>query len=126
DSKVNHDAVAQIAAAAHPIPLTFHRAIDYSITVNDDLKNMHPSVTRILASGMTQSAWSGRDQLAAWMAASGERFHFACAGGVTLENIAALYRITGVHEYHIGGAVRVNGMVDIERVKMAKQHLNTA
>ena len=126
DSRVDHAVMAQIIDHAYPVPFTFHRAIDYSITVEDDLEKMHPGVIKILASGMTQDVWSGRETLKKWVSSWGSRYKFVCAGGVTLENIADLATITGADVLHMGRAVRKNDIVDTELVRTAKQNMLTA
>lgn len=126
ENTINYAILSRVAEYAHPIPLTFHRAIDGCIEQADALNNLPNSVVRILSSGLNENAWEGRNQIKRWVTEWQPRFQFVCAGGVSLENLAELASLTRADVFHIGSAVRIDNRVDAELVKMAKDILSTA
>ncbi|MFN8374118.1 MAG: copper homeostasis protein CutC [Anaerolineae bacterium] len=105
----------QVAAAA-ATGLTFHRALDETRAPAAALDSLQGIATRILCSGGAANIWDGRTTMRQWVRTF-PQFTFACAGGVTLENLPELVRVTQAQQIHVGTAARTNGTVDREKVR---------
>jgi copper homeostasis protein len=123
ENEVNLPLVRQVKASARGLGLTFHRALDETRDPTAALDSLRGTATRILCSGGARSIWEGRAMLAQWVGQFPE-FSFACAGGVTLENLPELVRITQAQEYHVGSAARMHGVVNQEKVQALAAMLN--
>jgi copper homeostasis protein len=87
--------------AAHPLPVTFHRAIDVArdlIAALDVLIAM--GVARVLTSGGAPTALEGANTIAGLVARAGNALTIIAGGGVRAHNAAELVRRTGVREVH--------------------------
>jgi copper homeostasis protein len=103
--------------------ITVHRVIDH---VNDPfaaLQTLSQMIERVLCSGAPTDVYAGRITMGAWVKALGETIHFKCGGGITFENITAIQQAVNAPIYHVGGCVRKDGAVDLERVQQLKQRL---
>jgi copper homeostasis protein len=103
--------------------ITIHRVIDH---VNDpfaDLQKLSQIIGRVLCSGAPTDVYDGRNTMGKWVKALGETIHFKCGGGITFENIAAIQQAVNAPMYHVGGCVRKDGAVDLERVQQLNQRL---
>jgi copper homeostasis protein len=106
----------QVKAAARGVKLTFHRALDEANSPAAAVEALKGTAERLLCSGGAPNIWQGREQMGAWVRQHGDAFSFACAGGVTLDNLEELVRVTAAPEYHVGGAARTSGTVDLSKV----------
>jgi copper homeostasis protein len=125
DNEVDLALVKQVKASARGLRLTFHRALDETRNPTAALESLRGVATRILCSGGAPNIWDGRAAMAQWVGQF-TAFKFACAGGVTLENLGDLVRITQAQEYHVGSAARTNGIVDQEKVCVLAGALSAA
>ncbi len=105
-----------VVEAANPLPVTLHRALDSCRTPDDALRGLAGMVKRVLTSGPAPTAWEGRETFKRWVELYGQQYRFAASGGITLEQLPELVRMLGADEYHIGGAARTNGAVDVAKV----------
>jgi copper homeostasis protein len=137
DNTINLDLTRQIAAASHPLELTFHRAIDLAVGVvgavgavgstgepDSALRSLRGMARRILTSGQTDNVWDGRDVLNRWIKNYGADFTIACGGGIKFDNLAEIVRATNGPEYHVGTAAQTNGIVDTEKVRQMVKIIN--
>lgn len=108
-------------AAATPLPVTVHRALDGSSHPDKALRELRGVVPRVLTSGPAATAWEGRDTLWWWVAEFGDHFSFVPSGGLKMEQLAEFVALVGAPEYHLGGAARTNGVVDVTKVAQLKQ-----
>ena len=118
--------IQTISQAAAPLPVTVHRALDVSREPDAALERLHGMVSRILTSGPAATAWEGRETLRRWVQTHSTYFRFASSGGITLEQLPELVRVTNANEFHIGGAARTNGVVVVEKVRRLRQVLESA
>ena len=116
DGTLDIELIQQIAQSAHPLPLTVHRALEWSSNPDESLPQLVGLAKRILTSGKADSAPEGQASLKAWVEQYGEQIRFAAGGGIRLSNIRAIADFTGVHECHVGTAAQTNGVVDVEKV----------
>lgn len=99
---------AGLVAAARPLSVTFHRAIDESSDQAAALEDVLAlGVDRLLTSGGAATALDGADVIAAQVRRAAGRLTILAGGGVTESAAAELVRRTGVTELHF--SARANG-----------------
>jgi len=95
-------AMRRLIAAAHPLPVTFHRAFD--VCKEDPFDALEKIIdlgcTRLLTSGMAKTAWDGRDLIARLVQRAGDRLILLAGRGVNPGNIKSLAAVTGAREFH--------------------------
>ena len=109
--------VERVAQAAAPIPLTVHRALDFSLEPEPALAGLIGIVPRVLTSGPASTAWEGRLALANWVSRYGNNLEFVVAGRLKLEQLAELITLVRAPAYHFGSAARSGNSVDVEKVR---------
>lgn len=109
--------IRRIAEVAAPVPLTVHRALEWSSNPAEALPELVGLATRVLTSGPANSAPEGVAGLRKWVATYGAHFRFAAAGGIRLDNIRLIAETTGVDQCHVGTAARTAGVVDAVKVR---------
>lgn len=86
---------------AHPMEVTFHRAIDMARDIESALEDVILTGSdRLLTSGAEQSAMLGRDRIRELVRASDGRIRVMVCGGVRAENVREILQATGALEYH--------------------------
>ena len=125
DNIVDVDLTSQIARAAHPLELTFHRAIDVSQNVDTALLLLKGTVQRILTSGQADNVWDGRVKLNEWIKQYGQDFIIACGGGIRIEQLDEMVQVINAPEYHLGSAVQTNQVVDSAKVRRVLEIINS-
>ena len=102
---------AEIAHAANGVALTFHRAFDDAVRQDEALEwlaQLRP-IDRVLTSG-GHGDWNVRlARLKRWGGTL--RPSVLVGGGLTLDNLAAVAGIPGIHEVHVGRAARAGALV---------------
>ncbi|HIG10312.1 MAG: copper homeostasis protein CutC [bacterium] len=99
--RVDRAALRRFMRAAGPLPLTFHRAFDWSTQPAADLEVLvEQGVRRVLTSGGAAQAALGHDKLKDLVQQSGERIEIVGAGGIRAANAAELVRHTGLQALH--------------------------
>ena len=95
-------AMRRLVAAAHPLPVTFHRAFD--VAVGDPFEDLEAVIAlgcaRLLTSGRAPSAWDGRGLLSRLVRRASGRLIVMPGKGVTPAILPALSAFTRAHEYH--------------------------
>ena len=107
---VDRQQMRRFCDAAHPLPVTFHRAIDAArapIEVLDALIAL--GVARVLTSGGAPTALEGVDAIARLVARAGSALTIIAGGGVRAQNVGEIVRRTGVREIH----ARVSQTADV-------------
>jgi copper homeostasis protein len=102
DNQVDVNNTRRLAAAAYPLPVTFHKAIDVMENPVDGVKQLIniEGITRILTSGGQPTAREGARIIREMMHAAGERITMLVAGKVTSENVDEIAALTGAVELH--------------------------
>lgn len=103
EGKIDLAALDQIADAAYPLPLTFHKAIDYTpdpfSTLNELVR--HGRTATVLSSGGPGLAWDNRVLLRQMVAyGKAHKLTVLVAGGVRWDNLEALHAIVDATAYH--------------------------
>lgn len=122
--RLDIDLIARIAALAAPIPITLHRAIDTCANPSESLRELKGIIPRVLTAGPAEDAWQGRFGLREWVQQFSDDMRFVASGGIKLDQAGEIARTSGVHELHIGGAVRVNGRVNPGLVRQFRRILD--
>ena len=114
DRKLDLEFLHRCVAAAGPMDVTIHRAIDLCI---DPMQAVDDAIalgaTRILTSGGALNAWDGREVIADMVAKAAGQITIMAGSGVTAHNVADLVKITGVCDVHGSCAAKVTEQSDV-------------
>jgi copper homeostasis protein len=103
NNEIDIEALHQVAAAAPNLPLTFHKAIDYTSDPLRSLKILAKEkvVSTVLTSGGKGSAWENREVLKR-MVEYGKDHNLTVlvAGGVRHDNLPELHAFLNATAYH--------------------------
>jgi|SRR5690242_5067893 len=103
DGKIDTERTRQLVAAARPMSVTFHRAVDVCKDLRAALKDLIScGVHRVLSSGGAATAIQGAASLESLVQLADHRINIIAAGRVRADNVAALVRQTGIREIHAG------------------------
>ena len=99
---VDLDSSARLAKRASPMAITFHKAIDATINIMDELQRLHsvPQIFSILTSGGENTALDGSKKIREMIQRFSSRFNIIAAGSITEENFQTVYSRIGCKEYH--------------------------
>jgi len=98
-----------LAEYAHPLPVTFHKAIDVlenpvaGVHILKEIKGIKRILTsgkRILTSGGKATAKEGAETIRKMQEEAGENLIILVAGKVTDENVEEIQELTGAEEFH--------------------------
>jgi copper homeostasis protein len=104
DGTVDRALVTTLRDDARDMALTFHRAFDVCRDSHEALDTLiELGIDRVLTSGQANTAWDGRETIAALVKQAGKRIVILAGGSVDESNAAELVRITGVRELHVRG-----------------------
>lgn len=86
---------------AHPLPVTFHRAIDMTPDLETALEDVIATgARRVLTSGGAAKVTDGIAAVARMVKVAGERIRVMAGGGITAETILNVAEATGATEFH--------------------------
>lgn len=102
DATVDVKALRRLTAAAHPYPITFHKAIDACAEPLAAIRVLktQPGVSRVLSSGGAATALAGAGVLRSMIQEAGNDLTLIAAGKVTHENLETVHKLIGAREYH--------------------------
>ena len=116
DSTVDVERTCELVDLAGPLEVTFNRAFDHAVSLNQALEEVIASgCRRVLTSGGEHDVVSGTSSLARLIEQAAGRIEIAVGGGLRLKNAAAVARGTGAQHFHgsirriIDGPLRSNG-----------------
>jgi copper homeostasis protein len=88
---------------ARPLKVTFHRAFDMSIDLDQALEDIiQTGADRLLTSGGEQTAEDGIATVARLVSAARDRLVVMAGGGISERNVLRIITETGVREIHVG------------------------
>ena len=103
DHSVDIERTRALVEMARPLPVTFHRAFDETTDLRVALgKVMATGAARVLTSGGKPSAEQGAAEIAALVAAGGEKIGVVCGGGINSANLERVVQMTRALEFHTG------------------------
>ncbi|QIA09438.1 copper homeostasis protein CutC [Draconibacterium halophilum] len=102
ENKIDEANTRLLAEYAHPLPVTFHKAID---EMDDPVEGVRvlktiPNIKRILSSGGKATAREGQQVIRKMIAETDGKIIILVAGKVTAENVNEMQQITGTTELH--------------------------
>lgn len=102
DNKIDEPNTRLLAEYAHPLPVTFHKAID---ELEDPVEGVRvlkqiPGIKRILTSGGQATAIEGQETIKKMIQEAGEHITILVAGKVLDSNIIDIQKKTGAKELH--------------------------
>lgn len=102
--QVDQEGVRRLLEAAHPLPVTFHRAFDASRDLDEALDVLQSlGVRRVLTSGGERTALAGIGKLKELVGRTGDGITILAGGGIDETNAARIVKETGVREIHLRG-----------------------
>lgn len=102
DNTIDVELVRMLVEAARGLPVTFHRAFDFTPDLEASLESLIDSgVQRVLTSGGAPTAADGVTVLADLVHQAGSRIVVMAGGGVREENVHSLVSASGVREVHV-------------------------
>ena len=102
DGNIDLSLVRSLIETARELPLTFHRAFDFTPNLAESLESLADAgVKRILTSGGAATAAEGAPVLGDLVRQAGSRLVVMAGGGVREENVRSLVSVSGVGEVHV-------------------------
>jgi copper homeostasis protein len=91
-----------LAEYAHPLPVTFHKAIDIleDTAEGAEILCKIPGIKRILTSGGKPTAMEGKDSIVKMMETAKDKITILVAGKVLDSNVEEIQKLTGAEEFH--------------------------
>jgi copper homeostasis protein len=119
DGEVDVESTRAMVEAAHPMEVTFHRAIDMARDLEASLdKVIESGATRILTSGGAQSALLGGERIAGLVRAADSRIGVMVCGNVRAKNLPQVAIATGAREFHAAMRTSVPSPVTYRNAKL--------
>ena len=101
NNEVDPGVTKQLVQAAHPLPVTFHKAIDLVPDMDQAIAQLKAAGVRaILSSGQAATAHEGAARLKQMIVRAGKEIQVICAGKITQNNLPELHRRIGASAYH--------------------------
>lgn len=105
-STVDRDITMALVAAARPLSVTFHRAIDQTPKPQEAVDELVAlGVERVLTSGGCTTALEGASMIAGLVKHAQDRIGIMAGGRINTDNLEAIVRQTAASEIHIGSAL---------------------
>jgi copper homeostasis protein len=120
EGAVDRKLTTRLIDLAHPIPVTFHRAIDMCRDMMAALSDVIASgASRVLTSGGQADACQGIPALRSLSEQAGNKLILIAAGGIRLTNVTQIVQATGIREVHAGLRTRVPGPMRFRNEKVS-------
>jgi copper homeostasis protein len=101
DGTVDSKRTRQLVDLAAPLAVTFHRAFDYTNSLEQALEDVIAiGCRRVLTSGGEPDVLSGADKLARLVKVAAGRIDIAVGGGLRIKDARALAQATGASHFH--------------------------
>ena len=100
ENKIDREAMSVLLKAVSPLPVTFHKAIDTSIQLIEDLNwiNNYPLIDTILTSGGAEKAIDGIEEILKMKNIF--RGEIMAAGKITADHVSSLHKQLQLKWYH--------------------------
>jgi copper homeostasis protein len=107
DGTVDMERTRELVDLAAPLEITFHRAFDYTVSLDQALEDVIATgCRRVLTSGGERDVLSGANRLARLVELAAGRIEIAAGGGLRIKDAAALAHTTRASHFH--GSLRRN------------------
>jgi copper homeostasis protein len=115
----------ELVELAHPLPVTFHRAIDMTPDLCASMEDVIATgAVRILTSGGAPSVQQGVVEIARMVEAARGRIAIMPGGGVNPYNIAAIAAATGATQFHSSARTAAPSRMSFRKQEMAMGDLS--
>ncbi len=105
DLTVDMERTRTLVELAAPLEITFHRAFDYTVSLEQALEDVIATgCRRLLTSGGERDVLAGLEMLARLVQLAGGRIETAVGGGLRIQDAASIARAT--HASHFHGSLR--------------------
>jgi copper homeostasis protein len=119
NAKIDVGKTRELVRVAKGLPVTFHRAFDYSASLAEALDQLiDAKVSRVLTSGGSNTALEGAPRISALVKQSAGRIAIVAGGGVRENNVREVITLTGVTEVHARISAIVGGTGSNRAVKL--------
>lgn len=118
DARVDVKRTRALVKAAAGLPVTFHRALDSTVSLPDALEQLIDiGVSRVLTSGGAPTALDGASVIAALVVQARERIAIIAGGGIREHNVREVIACTGVRDVHsrLVDEIGMRRLVDVIR-----------
>ncbi len=102
NKKINLEETSRLANIASPMKITFHKAIDHTENILDELESLSSinEITSILTSGKSNFVLDSSNRIKQILENYRSRFNIILAGGITEKNLKKVHRNFNAKEYH--------------------------
>lgn len=124
NATIDVKSVRILVSAAKPLPVTFHRAFDYTSNRAESLELLiDAGVARVLTSAGANTALEGAAGIAALVRQARGRIVVVAGGGIRQNNVREVVALTGVSEIHARISSIVGGAADRRgsKIKLRKR-----
>ena len=119
DATIDKRRCSQLVEIAHPMSVTFHRAFDRVINMEQALEDVIDiGCERILTSGLYPTVTEGADNISKLVARANKRIIIMPGSGVRASNIAELAIRTGAVEFHSSARRMVDSVMKLTNKTM--------
>lgn len=102
DGTIDRAHVKSLMDAANELPVTFHRAFDFTPNLEASLESLaEAGVQRVLTSGGASTAAEGVKVLADLVRQAGSRLIVIAGGSIREDNVRSVVSLSGVREVHV-------------------------
>lgn len=116
DNTIDETLNLELLNHIHPLPCTFHRAVDYTPDYFQSMEWLKKKgFDRVLTSGGPGNAFDYLPNLKKANELFGKEMVILPGGGIRSNNVAELKQTTGCNEFH--SAAMINGIVDTNEIK---------
>jgi copper homeostasis protein len=114
DHRVDAATTRQLVEASAGLPVTFHRALDFTPNLFNALEHLTEiGVSRVLTSGGAPTALEGVDVIARLVDQAQDRITVMAGGGIRDHNVRDVVRQTGVREVHARVTSRMRALIEL-------------
>ena len=124
DRTVDVDCTSALVKAAAGLPVTFHRAFDFTPSLTDALEQVIAAgSSRVLTSGGAATAHEGAAAIASLVDQAGRRVSIVAGGSIRAHNVRDVVRWTRVAEIHSRflDEARMRSLIDAARAASASE-----
>lgn len=124
NDKIDIEKTQLLVSVARDLPVTFHRAFDYSPNLTEALDQLiEAGVARVLTSGGANTALEGAPRIAALVEHSRGRIAIVAGGKIRENNVREVIALTGVKEVHarISAIVGGNDATHTAKLRLRKR-----
>lgn len=122
EGEINSESCKELIATAHPMSVTFHRAIDVCNNLETSFEELiQLGFNRVLTSGGKNNCIEGLEILKSLQKKFGNKIIIMPGGGIRSGNISEIVTATQAVEYHSAALINGKNIVDKTEVGLMKR-----